>query len=45
MVYTKSERSLLSEDSTFVDYANKTILKNKISGNIAKVYHLIMGNL
>lgn len=45
LVYRKSDFSLISDDSIFIDYANKTILKFTINGNIKKVYETINKNL
>jgi hypothetical protein len=45
VIYTKSEQSRIVDDSIFIDYANKTIRKQEINGNIKKVYELIVENL
>lgn len=45
LVYRKSDFSLINDDSIFIDYANKTILKFSMNGNIKKIYETINKNL
>lgn len=45
LIYTKSDFSQIRDDSIFIDYANKIIRKEKINGNLKKVYELILKNL
>jgi hypothetical protein len=45
LIYAKSDFSKISEDCIFVDYANKTILRDSINDNLKKVYESIVENL
>lgn len=45
LVYSKSEFTKIGDDGIFVDYANKTIRKEGIDGNIRKIYEVISENL
>lgn len=45
LIYTRSGFSQINDDAIFIDYANKVIRKEKISGNLEKVYEIIIDNL
>lgn len=45
LIYTRSKFSEIKDDGIFVDYANKSILKETINGNLKKVYEVIVENL
>lgn len=45
LVYRKSSFSLINDDCIFVDYANKTIFKYSMNGNIKRIYETINKNL
>lgn len=45
LIYTRSQFSQISDDGIFIDYANKTIQKEIINGNIKKIYEVIVENL
>ncbi len=45
LIYTRSQYSQINDDGIFIDYANKTIQKDFINGNIKKIYEVIRENL
>ena len=45
LIYTKSKFSKINDDAVFIDYANKSICKDEINGNLKKAYDLIKDNL
>jgi hypothetical protein len=45
LIYTKSDFSQISDDSIFINYANKVIGRDKINENLKKTYDLIKNNL
>jgi hypothetical protein len=44
-IYTKSDFSEINDDGIFIDYANKSICKDELKGNLDKAYELIIENL
>jgi hypothetical protein len=45
LIYTNSQFSKIKDDGIFIDYANKSILKESLNGNLQKVYEVIVENL
>jgi hypothetical protein len=45
LIYTRSQFSEINDDGIFIDYANKSILRDSLNGNLKKVYESIIENL
>jgi len=45
LIYCKSEFSKIQDDSVFIDYANKIVMKEKLHGADLKTYQAILENL
>jgi len=45
LVYVRSQFGLIQDDGIFVDYANKSIKKDELIGNMARLHKTIVDNL
>lgn len=45
LIYKKSDFTKITDDGIFIDYANKSIGKEELNGNLKKAYELIIDNL